>query len=623
MMDDKKKMFIIGGGVAALIIILLMAFFIGSNLSANSEYKNRQNMIKLIKMDYDAEDYDRALDKLDNLLMKHINDDELLALKKEIQRAKAEKEKLSQQEEDERDQEAMQKLMEQVSDTIEKSDSSPTIIVRDNKQETTEEDGASKEELRKRNEINELINDGLEAFNNKNYAKAKSKFQEVLEKDRDNAEANAYLATTLYEEYKENGDEKTLDEAVNKAKKSLQQDNNIKEAHNTLAKIYDEKGLLDLAKEEYIETLKLDPQDYQALYALGRIYFKQKKYSDAATQFESAVKIKKDFVKAYYYLGRTNDLLNDYNKSVMYYQKATTLDPQFYQAYSAVAEVYRLKLKDYNKAIQNFKNAIDIDNNYTYHFRIGACYENLGQSDKAIESYLKAVSLNPQSSSRDKAEVLKSYLRISNLYMNTGKYNEAISFAGKGLAFQENNAELYYIKAFSKSKIFDNEGSIDDYMKVISIDKNYIAAYINLSSLYIEMNNYPEAANIANQGLAVSKNFKLYNNLGTSLQKQEKYSDAISAYQYAIALNSTNDEVYYNQGVCYKALEKHTEAVDVLRKAINNNKKNYDAYYELGESYFLMESLEEAKIVLESLLQLKPDYPRRDKVETMLSAING
>ncbi|MCG8571459.1 MAG: tetratricopeptide repeat protein [Spirochaetes bacterium] len=618
-MDNRKLIIIIGVIVVLLIIgIGTTLFFVIGSKSGDPDKSFKKNTIALIKLDMEAGYYDRALDKVEELLKKDINDEELLKLRQQIITEKEEHDLLAKQQETESEQENLKKLMDQVNTAIEKNEPPPVIV-----RTTSPEDNnkGSKEEQEKRNKINQLLNEGIEALNNQNYAKAKSKFEEVLKLDKDNAEALALLSRALYEEDPE--DEQNIDDAVKNAKHALKQDNNQENAHYTLAKIYDQKGLLDLAEEEYIETIKLNPQNYQALYSLGKIYYKQKKFNNAYTQFNNAVKIKKDFVYAYFYLGRTSYQLKQYDKAINNYSTAAKLDPNFVHAYGDLGEVYRLKKGDYKKALDNYQKAAQIENDYHYYFKMAICYENLNQMTKAIDHYLKSISLNPQSNSRQQKDLLVSYISLSNTYLNINKNNEAINYTLKGLKIDNTNANLYYISAQAKEKSNDVDGAITDYQNAIKNDPEDVTYYVNLSSLYSDNGRYDDAITIALDGVKVKKDFKLYNNMGDSLQNMERYDDAINAYVNAITLNNNNAEVYFNLGYCYKKIEKQNEAIDAFRKAININKEYYNAYFELGHSYFGQSLYEEAKTVLEILIQKKPNYDQRDKVEDMLAVING
>ncbi|HQJ06498.1 MAG TPA: tetratricopeptide repeat protein, partial [Spirochaetota bacterium] len=284
MYGDNKKTYIIVGGIIIIAIILtfLISFFIfrsgGKDVGKNDNDKKRNNIVKLINRYFNQEEYDRALKLIEDLLIENGDDREALDLQDKIIRAKKEKERLAESSISNRDYDT-RKIIESMSAIIENKDDKPTIVRKSD--ETSAEKNASigKEELAKKKKISELIDAGINEYNKQNYAKSKDNFLGALDMESDNAEANAYLGAAIYEENPD--DENSINEAVKFSKKALQKDNNIEQAHYTLAKIYDKQGLRDLALEEYKEALKINPQNYDAFYAIGRMYYKEKEFLKA------------------------------------------------------------------------------------------------------------------------------------------------------------------------------------------------------------------------------------------------------------------------------------------------------------------------------------------------------
>lgn len=603
---DKKVIYALIGAVV-LILIIAVLFIAKPGIFGS---KNA-NMIKLINLYYEKGEYDRALDKLEELLLKNPDNKELLALQDKILNAKNSKEKSKEL----ADKQAQEKMLESMTSALDKNKTQQTIV-RNNVQEDKNLDAKQKE---KQNVINKLIEDGIKQFNSKSYAKAKEDFQKSLDIDSDNAEANAYLGMTMYED--KPNDVKNVEEAIKKLKKALSKNNNIEQAHMTLAKIYDSQGVNDSAIEEYKETLKLNPNNYEAFYALGRIYYKQKDYKNAEINFSNAVRIKADFINAYYYLGNTDYYLAKPDNAKTYFKKAITLDPKFYNAYFNLGEIYRNE-NNYKDALTYYTTALKLNNKSSYYLKIGECYKRLNQPDKAVENYLAAVTLS--SNNQDKASTVESYENLAELEKSIGKYKDSLSYVDKGLAVSKDSYLLYYISAFSKSKLSDTNGAIADYLHALDINPKDMESYINLSSIYNETGDLDKSISIAQKGIqADGSQYKLFNNLGDSLQKQKNFDQAVVAYKKSIDLNPSSAQTYYNLGVCYKQTKDLESSVKAFQQAISINGKFDDAYYEMGESYFSLNKYKEAKSTFNILLTSNPGYPKREQIDKMLSIIGN
>jgi type IV pilus assembly protein PilF len=76
-------------------------------------------------------------------------------------------------------------------------------------------------------------------------------------------------------------------------------------------------------------------------------------------------------------------------------QKAMELNPYDKQIHNALGIIYLSKLEDYPKAVEHFKKALKIDENYSEAMtNIGNAYAKMGEYNNAIESYRTAIS-NP------------------------------------------------------------------------------------------------------------------------------------------------------------------------------------------------------------------------------------
>ena len=609
-----KRNIIIISGIAFFVLVILALIISFFAFNAKSEEKiKRNNMIKLIEKYIDREEFDRALDKVEEILLENPDDEEILNLQDKILGAKKEKEA----DENLKDRLEREKLLESMNSMIDKSNDKQ-IIVRTN--EDRNDSNLSSKEKEKRKKLDELIEKGLTQYNSQKYAQAKDIFLKALDIEDDNAEANAYLGMTLYDENP--NDKKAVEEAIKKIKKALKKNNNIESAHFTLAKIYEEQGLSDSAIDEYKETLKLNPNNYEAFYSLGRIYFRTKDYTGAESSFESAVRIKPDYVSALYALATTKFNLGKTNEAKNYYKKTLAADPNYYRASFMLGEAYRTE-NNYAGALEYYKIAVKQNNKYSYHQKIGECYKNLKNPDNAVESFQTSISLNPKDNDQDIASALEAYENIAEIEKNRGRYDKAIENAEKGLNIKESSV-LYYITAFSKSKSGKTEEAINDYLKALDLNPKDIESYINLSNIYNEEGRYEDSITILQKGISVDRNqFKLYNNLGDSFQKLKNFEQAIVSYKKSIDINPSAATTYYNLGICYEEVDKKNEAAKSFQQAIAINKNYYDAYYQLAEIYFSQEKFSDAKSILKIILAENPSYPKRDNIDKMLSIIGN
>lgn len=104
------------------------------------------------------------------------------------------------------------------------------------------------------------------------------------------------------------------------------------------------------------------------------------------------------------------------------FQKAYELNPGNKEVLQAIGYIYLMYFDETAKAIDFFEKASKVDPDYSDAYNsLGFAYEKLGQYDKAIPFYKKAVS-NLMYSTPEKA-----YIGMGNSYYRLGKYDDALS----------------------------------------------------------------------------------------------------------------------------------------------------------------------------------------------------
>jgi tetratricopeptide (TPR) repeat protein len=123
---------------------------------------------------------------------------------------------------------------------------------------------------------------------------------------------------------------------------------------------------------------------------------------------------------AYYYLGNDSDAFN-------FISKAIEADPLRSTAYNSLGTWYFEKAKNYEKALELYLYAVQLNPNYIDGWRnTGAAYGTLGQLEKALDAFKRVLLLDPQN-----VTVLNF---MSQTYKSLGDQNNADVYAEKARA---------------------------------------------------------------------------------------------------------------------------------------------------------------------------------------------
>jgi len=172
--------------------------------------------------------------------------------------------------------------------------------------------------------------------------------------------------------------------------------------------------------------------------------------------------------------------------------------------------------------------------------------------DEAEKYLKKAISIDPAYSN--------SYIQMTEIKNIQGKYDEAITWADKGIACQPPQMECYPHKAVALSNLHRHDQAlacIDKYLSYKGKDVSFDALEIRASVL----------------------------------ENAGRYSAAIAAYETCYQLKK-QDTYLLRQVTCYDLLNKPLEAVKVLDKLIATNPSDDTALVKRAKFYIKAGKLE-------------------------------
>jgi tetratricopeptide (TPR) repeat protein len=212
--------------------------------------------------------------------------------------------------------------------------------------------------------------------------------------------------------------------------RSLALNSQYAEAHKILAYDLNIAGRQQLAIRELQQAIAIDPNSHESHYELGRIYFELGSYPLAVEEMEKARALKPDFVRVWHNLGLAYNATGDSAKAVECFEKALVLNsaqqPQSAWPYIDYATWYNLQ-NDFENARRLLVTAVQIDGRFDQAFEeLGKAYRGLGDFEKAIDSYQKAVALNPRKAEYHYAlaQLYRLIHRPEDALLETGRFQQ-------------------------------------------------------------------------------------------------------------------------------------------------------------------------------------------------------
>jgi tetratricopeptide (TPR) repeat protein/2-polyprenyl-3-methyl-5-hydroxy-6-metoxy-1,4-benzoquinol methylase len=273
-------------------------------------------------------------------------------------------------------------------------------------------------------------------------------------------------------------------------------------------------------------------------------------------------------------------LIDLYNQGQL--QQALVVAKQLLQKFPNAVTVYNIQgavnagLKQFNEAIESYKNAIKIKPNSPEVFNnMGISLKNQGKLEEAMEAYNMALSIKPN--------YAKGYNNKGAALQEQAKFGEAIEAYSKAISIKLDYAEAYHNMGNTLKEQGKLEEAIVAYNKALEIKPDYADTYNNKGLALKEQGKLEEAIDAYQKALSIKPDYAdAYNNTGIALKEQGKLEEAIEAYHMALTIKPDYADAYNNTGTALKEQGKLAEAIDAYHKAISIKPDLNEAYYNMG-----------------------------------------
>jgi tetratricopeptide (TPR) repeat protein len=220
------------------------------------------------------------------------------------------------------------------------------------------------------------------------------------------------------------------EEAINILLKAVKKDEKDASTKLVLAKAYIRAGNIDKATLEITRARELDKSSPDAFLALGDLYFAQKVYELARENYEEALRRNPNLIEAriklatsYYWLASKEideDLSNElFTRSLNEWNKVTQQDSKNARAYFEQGKILFFSRK-FAPAAQALYQYVQLrPTGYLGRWYLGQSLYEIGKCDSAAE-HLQVVSDNLDSVR------IKSKMLLARCYFENGKYSNAV-----------------------------------------------------------------------------------------------------------------------------------------------------------------------------------------------------
>jgi len=263
-----------------------------------------------------------------------------------------------------------------------------------------------------------------------------------------------------------------------------------------------------------------------------------------------------------------------------------------------------LQLSDSLMANGNFSKAITLlEDNATEHtnYRLAKAYNAIGNYDKSLENFSRAVENNNQNS--------QLQYEYAKLLSKVKKNREAVIIFNTLKAKDSTNPNYHYELGVVLERLSQETDAQNCFKKAFRIDSTHQKAIYKLSRHSLKNKAFERLDTLLTVGLnSYPKNAALISLKAQSLFLQNDYTKAIVWFENLLALGDKSQFVFEKLSHAYKKELEYEKAIECMEQALLFEPKNTENLYKLGSLYQLINDYKKAEKYIKQALELQ-DLP--------------
>ncbi|MDP3839452.1 MAG: tetratricopeptide repeat protein, partial [Methylococcales bacterium] len=227
--------------------------------------------------------------------------------------------------------------------------------------------------------------------------------------------------------------------------------------------------------------------------------------------------------------------------------------------------------------------------------------EDIGQFDRALACYDRALSLNP--------DYARAHSNRGNVLQLLQRFTDALISYDRALAVRPDYAEAFFNRGNALRALHRFDEALSSYDKALAIKPEFILALIGRGVVLQDLKRFADALACYDRVLAMQPDYaEAHYNRGNVLQELKRFEDALAAYDAALNINPEYVEALGNRGLTLHSLKRFDDALTTYNRALAIQPNNAETHSNRGDVLRDLERYDEAFISYDRALTIKPDH---------------
>ncbi|MEP6489566.1 tetratricopeptide repeat protein [Microcoleus vaginatus GB2-A3] len=292
-------------------------------------------------------------------------------------------------------------------------------------------------------------------------------------------------------------------------------------------------------------------------------YYAQGKFEEAIAECKRAIEIKPDLAVAYKIAGNATQAMGKAEAARYWYVQALEIEPDFAEIHANLGSLYAQQ-KHWEKSIACYQQAIKIKPNLASAYRnLARVFLQSGQPQAGAECWYEALTLDINWAKPDE------HFTLGNTLLELGQLERAISCYRRAIQLQPSYADAYHNLGEVLSVRGQWEEAIAAYRQAIDQNPNFDAPHYGLGKAWASLDRREEAIACYRRAIELNPNLvQAYQSLGDALDSWGQLDEAIGCYEKTIELKPDIWEVHQKLGDALQEKGDIDEAIEAYNRAI-------------------------------------------------------
>jgi Flp pilus assembly protein TadD len=354
--------------------------------------------------------------------------------------------------------------------------------------------------------------------------------------------------------------------AVAEFRRAIEIKPSLAEAHLGLGLAHGQTGNLDAAAADFRAAIRLRPDFAEAHKRLGVTLRRLGDEKAALAEFEAAVKSDGKDPEAWYHLGLARKSAGDLAGAIGAFRQAVALKPDFEQARYNLGIALRLagRREDAQKELTEVSGLKD--------FRAKLAQSKLlivrgvealdqGRAREALPSFEQAAAETPT--------LVTAWHYLGLAYDRLGDRDKAVSAWRRALEIQPDYPQTHNALGLMRARAGDIQGAESEFRQTVSSDPDNAEARYNLGLALVRLNRLDEAAVELKEAIALNPRYTdARAHLGLALSARGDLEAAANVYRELIRQQPEMAEAHNNLGLILLQMNEFADARSEFRRAL-------------------------------------------------------